>query len=254
MLLFTALLFSFDITAVERDFVPKDPKSPSKWESKEQIMREVKSLGDGISVFFLYAPCPDDLYRSPDAQEGKPQLRNRFLMSRLFFDLELHGFHVVSDLHLRDNPPSNWLLWYITRISQCNYVILVCTPAFKTLFEKNPDCEKILDPKAKRMLEYRNAVYAALCDSSKRMKFIPVVLDHAYSDERNSVPSLFQAGKIYHIYKEDKRKFDFDNFERDFEQLVCHMAGIDRMELLRNKQQVSCVPTLPGPFANPPGE
>ena len=172
-------------------------------------------------------------------------------MSRLFFDLELHGFHVLSDLHLGNTEPSNWVQWYITRITHCNYVVMVCSPAFKQLFEESPNIADIPNPKAKRLVCYRDALYAAISNvlsDEGRRKFIPVILEEKY-EPMDCVPLLFQAGTVHRVLKEDRRDFDFNNTIRDFEKLVCHMAGIDRVELRRcGHGQVSKIPTLPGPY------
>lgn len=228
--------------------IPKDPKVKIAWKSKEQVMSNISHLGDGVSVFFIYAPSPDDAHK-PVVSEDKCELRNRFLMSRLFFDLELHGFHVLSDLHLGNTEPFNWVQWYVSRISRCNFVVFVCSPAFKELFETEPpNSDKFPNPKARRLVEYRNAVYAGIfSEMSKegRKKFIPVILD-SYETQR-CVPVLFQPGTVYRVPKEDRRKFSFDNRSRDFEKLVCHMAGINRNDL-EPVDRVSQVPTLSGPF------
>lgn len=175
-------------------------------------------------------------------------------MSRLFFDLELHGFHVLSDLHLGETQPSNWVQWYITRISHCNFVVFVCSPAFKKLFEETVQVDRLPNPKAKHLVNYRNAVYAGISkEMSKegRKKFIPVILDDNYmrsAQREESVPVLFQPGTVYCVTKEEqKRSFDFDNKSRDFEKLVCHMAGINR-DALEKKNMRPQVAMLPQPF------
>ena len=233
----------------ERDIVPKDPKARSEWKSREQVMSNTRRLGNGVSVFFIYAPNPVNAYKPADSGD-KWELRNRFLMGRLFFDLEYHGFHVLSDLHLGTTEPTNWVQWYVTRISHCNFVVFVCSPAFKELFEESPDIDKLANPRAKQLVQYRNAVYTGLSNEITkvgRKKFIPVILDEHERD--SSVPVLFQPGTVYRIPKElEQRKFDFDNRSRDFESLVCHMAGINRNELDQVNQVPRQVPTLPGPY------
>ena len=227
--------------------IPKDPKVKASWTSREQVMSNARHLGDGVSVFFIYAPNPDNPYK-PSAPDSRSELRNRYLLSRLFFDLELHGFHVLSDLHLGTTEPSNWVQWYVTRISHCNFVVFVCSPAFKKLFEDSPESSELANPKARWLVGYRNAVYAGISQeiSKKgRKKFIPVVLDNY--DNMDCVPLLFQPGTVYRVPKEDRRDFDFDNRSRDFEKLVCCMAGINRNDL-EQVTPLSQVPTLPGPF------
>lgn len=209
-------------------------------------MQDVSCLGNGISIFFLYAPNPNDAYKQPTPGD-KPELRNKYLMSRLFFDLELHGFHVCSDLHLGETEPSNWVQWYITRISHCNFVIFVCSPAFKELFEESLQLDKVVNPKAKCLVKYRNAVYAGIANEMSKgtMKFIPVILDNY--PVQDCVPLWFQSGTVYNVRKEEHRKFDFDNRARDFEKLVCHMAGINR-DKLEKKNHLPHVPILRGPY------
>lgn len=205
----------------------------SEWKSRCEIEHNLHSIGDGISVFFIYAPNPDDPYKKVSSQDPLEQ-RNRYLMCRLFFDLERHGFHVVSDLHLGDTEPANWVQWYITRILHCNFVIFVCSPAFKELFQEQPCVDKVVNDKARRLLDYRNAIYSGisreLSRAGERRKFLPVILDDYKVSE--CVPALFECGKVFHVKHEaSQRKFNYDDKRRDFEKLVCYMAGINRMKL-----------------------
>lgn len=205
----------------------------SEWKSKDDVQANLRSLGDGISIFFIYAPNPDDPYKKVSNQDPIEQ-RNRYLMCRLFFDLERHGFHVLSDLHMGDTEPTNWLQWYTTRILHCNFVIFVCSPAFKELFQDTPCVDKIVNDKARRLLEYSNAFYSGisreLSRAGERRKFLPVILDDYEVYE--CVPALLECGKVYRISHEDlQRNFDYDNRSRDFEKLVCYLAGIDRTKL-----------------------
>ncbi len=238
------------LLTVEKDHIPKDPQF-TPWRSKEHVMENTSRLGNGISVFILYAPNPDNPYEKV-AQDNVAEQRNKYFLCRLVFDLEHHGFHVTSDLHLGAAEPSNWIQWYVTRISHCNFVLFVCSPAFKQLFEEDIDVGKLANPRAKLLAQYRDAVYSGyIANEIKKggsRKFLPVILDvERYGQRANDcVPLLFQAGTVFHLDKEE-RVFDFDNRDRYFERLVCHMAGINRMELtkLRQYQQP---PTLPGPF------
>ena len=236
----------------ECDVVPQDPKVKPVWKSKHDVIQNIGTLGDGISVFFIYAPNPDDPYKNlsnPDELEQK----NRYLMTRLFFELECHGFHILSDLHLGDTEPRNWVHWYISRICHCNFVIFVCSPAFKELFQGTPTVEKLQNVKARRVIEYRNALYAGISNESEllvegsvgRQKFIPIILDNY--EISTCVPLLFQSGTVYHIRPEKERRFCYDNRSRDFERLICHMTGINRVELDK-KEVIAEVPTINDPF------
>ena len=218
----------FYLLVVERDIVHlRDVEVKSEWKSREQVIENLSTLGDGISVFVIYAPNPDDPYQTGSSDEAV--LRNKVLILRLIYDLERHGFHILSDIHLGDTEPTNWLKWYVSRILQCNFVLMVCSPAFKEVFQGNPLADKIVNEKTKRLLEYSNAIYSELEKSSSKSKFLPVILDH-YSKDK-CVPALFGAGTVYRIGHEgDPRKFDYDR-SRDFERLVCFLAGIDRNRL-----------------------
>ena len=220
----------------------------SEWKSRDEIEQNLDSLGDGISVFFIYAPNPDDPYKEVSSNDLLEQ-RSRYLMCQLFFDLERHGFHVVSDLHLGDTEPSNWLKWYITRILHCHFVIFVCSPAFKELFQETPCVGKIVNDKARRLLEYSNAIYSGISQelsrADERRKFFPVILDDY--EVRECVPDLFQSGKVFHIKHEElPRKFNYNDKSREFEKLVCYMAGINRMKLEQPTKGV--VTVLGDPF------
>jgi len=217
---------------VEKDIVHlRDVEVKSEWKSKKQVVDNVRTLGDGISIFVIYAPNPDNLYQPPSAADVVEQ-RNKVLMLRLFYDLERHGFHVLSDIHLGDSQPTNWLKWYVSRILQCNFVLMVCSPAFKELFEGTSRMDKVTNDKARRLHEYANAIYSELeKKSSSCSKFLPIILEDCY-DKAECVPALFAAGKVYCIKHEDQpRKFTFDDKERDFEKLVCSLTGIDRWDL-----------------------
>ncbi len=229
--IFFIFFLQFFPSLEEKDNVNlRDVEVKSEWKSRKQVLDNMHNLGDGISVFVIYAPNPDDTYQ-PSSSGNSMEQRNKVLMLRLFFDLERHGFHVLSDVHLGDTEPKNWLKWYVSRILQCNYVLMVCSPAFKEIFEGNPCRDKIVDVRARRLLEYSNAVYSQLEKSRSKSKFLPIILDSKYSRE-DSVPALFAAGSVFEVRHEDQpRKFDYDNRERDFERLVCCLAGLDRSSL-----------------------
>ena len=217
---------------VEKDIVHlRDVEVKSEWKSKKQVVDNVRTLGDGISIFVIYAPNPDDLYQPPSSTDVVEQ-RNKVLMLRLFYDLERHGFHVLSDIHLGDSQPTNWLKWYVSRILQCNFVLMVCSPAFKELFEGPSRVDKVSHDKAKRLHVYANTIYSELeKKSNSRTKFLPIILEDCYEKEE-CVPALFAAGTVYRVVHEDQpRKFTFDNKERDFEKLVCSLTGINRCDL-----------------------
>ena len=233
-LFFPFLKFYICFNIGERDVISslKD-ESKSKWKSRDEVEANLGSLGDGISVFFIYAPNPDDPYKEVSSQDSLEQ-RNQYLMCRLFFDLERHGFHVVSDLHLGDTEPANWLHWYVTRILHCNFVIFVCSPAFKELFQETPRVDRIVNNKARKLLEYSNAIYSGvsqqLSGACKRRKFLPVILDDYRVDE--CVPTLFECGAVFSVkHEESQRKFNYDDKDRGFEKLICYMAGVNRVKL-----------------------
>lgn len=231
--------------------LPKDSKARLQWSSKEDVLNNVHNLGRGVSVFFIYAPDPVGQHSIAHGKPGEQEKRSRVLMSMLFHDLEVHGFHVMSDLHLGDTEPSNWLLWYITRIQECNFVVFVCSPAFKQLFEAGrPDMDTLTD-RSRRLLEYRDALYVSITENKLsgegKRKFLPVILDRF--EVGSSVPLLFRAGTVYQVAPEGEyRRFDYDNRVRDFEKMVCYIAGINRDELDRKGLERN-VPVLGSPFA-----
>ena len=202
--------------------------------SKEEVQSHLPELGEGVSVFICYAPDPESPYLDP--QRRVVEIRhNERLITILTADLERHGFHVVSDLHLGDTEPRNWLRWYISRIHLCNFIILVCSPAFNELFSQETLRRDVVDQRARMFRTYSHAIYDEIAQDVTRgnntSKFIPVILDRAW-EGRDSVPSLFRGGFVYNLSgASEPRGFVYDNKNGGFERLVCRMAGINRVEL-----------------------
>ena len=204
----------------------------TRFTTKHDIVANVGSLGNGHHVFICYLPDPASPYDLPDPARVQ---RNLDRISLLHYDLQFHGFTVMSDLGLGDQTPLSLLQWYVERIERCNHVILVCSPAFKELFTSTRPQREVKDQKARRFLHYSSTIYTE-CESSVARqgggrgmsKFIPVILDPEWADIEQSVPLLFRGSHIYELFETCQRKFDYDNKERYFERLVCRMVGINR--------------------------
>ena len=202
--------------------------------SKEEVQSYLPELGEGVSIFICYAPDPESPYLDPQ-RRGAEIRRNEMLITMLTADLEQHGFHVVSDLHLGDTEPRNWLRWYISRIHLCDFIILVCSPAFNELFSQETLCQDVVDHRAVMFRTYSQAIYDEIAQDVTRgnntSKFIPVILDRAW-EGRENVPSLFRGGFVYNLSGGSvPRRFVYGNRDGGFERLVCRMAGINRVEL-----------------------
>ena len=218
------------------------------FKSKAEIEQNITKLGEGVSVFIVYAPDPESPYLDPHTRVQEINVNEKRIF-QLVYDLGRHGFHVVTDLHLGDKMPQNWLEWYTSRIELCNYILLVGSPAFCELFSREKPQGQILDRRAQLLLSYRNTVYSEitreLSSNPGASKFIPVLVDPRWPQEV-SIPSLFGAATVYHLLESEQRHFTYDNKSRDFEKLVCRMAGINRAEI--DKPQVIGVQRLPPPF------
>ena len=214
-------------------------KGKSQFKTREDVVNNLPRLGQGVSVFICYAPDPESPYYDPVDRQGII-VRNQIFITHLIRDLERLGFTVISDLHLGETQPRNWLQWYVSRMELCDYLIMVCSPAFKELFS----CEKpqypITDERTSWFLAYRNVMYADIArevnESPTHSKFLPVILDEQYLAE-NSVPALFMMAPLYQLGSDGHRKFAYDNMVGDYERLVCRMAGIDRMKLEKPADQ-----------------
>ena len=218
------------------------------FKTKEDVVKNLAKLGEGVSVFVVYAPDPESPYHNPQTRGQEIEANERRIF-QLVYDLERHGFHVVTDLHLGDNTPPNWLEWYTARVELCDYVLLVGSPAFCELFAREKPRAEILDRRAKLLLSYKNAVYAEIVkEVSTRpgtSKFVPVLLDPRWPAE-DAVPSLLRAATVYLLQEDGQRQFVYDDRYRDFERLVCRMAGINRAEI--DKTPVVGVRKLPPPY------
>ena len=217
------------------------------FKSREDVEKNLAKLGQGVSVFVVYAPDPESPYYDPRTREQEIGVNERRIF-QLVYDLECLGFHVITDLHLGDNTPANWLEWYTARVELCDYVLLVGSPAFCELFSREKPRGEILDRRAKLLLSYKNAVYAEIIKevSTKpgASKFVPILLDPRWPIE-NAIPFLFGAATVYQLLEGEHRRFVYDNRYRDFEKLVCRLSGINRAEF--DKVTVMGVQRLPPP-------
>lgn len=218
------------------------------FKSKTDVQQNLTRLGEGVSVFVVYAPDPESPYLNPHTRVREINANEKRIF-QLVYDLGRHGFHVITDLHLGDQIPQNQLEWYTSRIELCNYILLVGSPAFRELFSREKPQGQILDRRAQLLLSYRNAVYSEITRELLRnpgaSKFIPVLIDPRWHSE-DSIPSLFGAATVYHLLENEQRTFTYDNRDRDFEKLVCRMAGINRAEI--DMPQVIGVRRLPQPY------
>ena len=203
--------------------------------TQQDVEDNLDELGEGVSVFICYAPDSESPYNN--TQERQPHIQeNERLVSLLAHDLACHGFQVVTDLHVRDDQPRSWVRWYINRIRLCNYVILVCSPAFNELFTRETLQSVPKDLRAQHIRMYSDVIYDEYAKDvirgSNRSKFIPVMLDRAYTYRRDEcVPSLLGGGSVYDLFETIPRQFVYSERDRHFEKLVCRMAGINRAEI-----------------------
>ena len=218
------------------------------FKSKAEVEQNLPSLGEGVSIFIVYAPDPESPYHDPHTRVREINMNEKRIF-QLVYDLGRHGFHVITDLHLGDEMPQNWLEWYTSRIELCDYILLVGSPAFHELFSREKPQRQIVDRRAQLLLSYRNTVYSEITremlSNPGASKFIPILVDPRWHLE-DSIPSLFGAATVYQLLESEQRQFTYDNRSRDFEKLVCRMAGINRAEI--DKPQVIGVQRLPPPF------
>ncbi|XP_064392221.1 uncharacterized protein LOC135339913 isoform X4 [Halichondria panicea] len=218
---------------VATDAIRTDRLLSAQFKTKQDVTNNLPRLGQGVSVFVCYAPDPESPYYDP--KERKDEIvRNQTQITHLICDLERIGFSVISDLHLGNSQPRNWLQWYVSRIELCDYLIMVCSPAFKELFSCDKQKFPIADERASWFLTYRNAMYAEISeevkDSPSGSKFVPVIIDDSFPPQ-DCVPTLLLTATKYQLNQKVPREFKYDNMYGGFEQLVCRMAGIDRVQM-----------------------
>ena len=192
--------------------------------SRAEVMDYLDTLGHGVKVLVCYSPDPKSAKDcEPEEQQAKRSRTQdtRRRIGRLACRLERHGFSVFTDL--KGGDPL--LKWYTNHIESDDYVLLVCSPAFEELFRMER-LEGVSDWQAKLVYSYCNNIFSQLATNpDTRKKFIPVVIDSAYSE---SVPSLFQGSSLYRITND--KAFNYDS-DQGFDALVCRMAGIDRAKI-----------------------
>lgn len=219
--------------------------------SQQEVEKRLDELGEGVSVFICYAPDSESPYNDP--RERQSHIReNERLVSLLAHDLTCHGFQVMIDLHMQDNEPRSWVRWYINRIRLCSHVILVCSPAFNELFTRERLQSVPKDLRAQHIRMYSDVIYDEytkdVIRGSNRRKFIPVMLDRAYTYRRDEcVPSLLRGGSVYDLFETTPRQFVYSERDRDFEKLVCRMAGINRAEISGQDIKIHDVQGIPLP-------
>ena len=208
-------------------------KGKIQYKTREDVVTNLPRLGQGVRVFVCYAPDPESPYHDPKERQGVIS-SNQVYVTHLIHDLEQLGFTVISDLHLGETIPVNWLQWYVSRMELCDYLIMVCSPAFKELFSCEQPKYHIFDERASWFLTYRTVMYADIhkevTESSQTSKFLPVILDERFLPE-DSIPTLFRLAPLYLLGSDGHREFNYDNMTGDYERLVCRMAGIDRMKM-----------------------
>ena len=205
--------------------------------TRQDVEKHLNELGEETSVFICYAPDPESPYNDPKAREAEI-VRNERDVFLLVNDLEQHGFKVITDRHVADNPPTDWLRWYSARIELCDHVILVCSPAFKVVFSSESLRQELADPRAKLLYNYSRTIYNELAkEISNTSKFIPVILD-PFCNPDTSVPVLFPRNAVYNLYETRcPREFHYENRHGAFERLVCRMAGINREKIDEPKKR-----------------
>ena len=227
------IIYSVFLSTAVADAVTKGKLPGIQYRTRGDVVKNLPRLGQGISVFVCYAPDPESPYYDPKDRQGVIS-RNQIFITHLIRDLERLGFTVISDLHLGETQPRNWLQWYVSRMELCDYLIMVCSPAFKELFLCETPKYRIIDQRASWFLTYQNVMQAEIVkeitESSASSKFLPVILDERYLPE-DSVPSLFRLAPLYQLGSHGNRQFNYDNMFGDYEKLVCRMAGIDRMKM-----------------------
>ena len=209
------------------------PTKRLQFNSKEDVIQNLGCLGQRLKVFICYAP-------TVGSKETKGKLESRiYTFAR---HLITYGFDVRVDLFASFTVGFNWASWTIREMSQADWVIFVNSKSsYELLYHPSgPKDVEVTVP------QVSNSLDTAVSEATKKIKFsgtslhyllyndtilktIPVILQQEDNKKKYILPTLRNVNSILRIYEDIP--FDYDRLEGHFERLVCHMAGINWMDI-----------------------
>ena len=207
-----------------------DPTKRLEFNSREEVTKNLGSLGQRLKIFICYAP-------SVSSKETKGKLESRiYTFAR---HLITYGFDVRVDLFASSTVGFDWASWTHREMSQADWIIfvnskssceLLCHPSGpKDVDVTAPHVFNSFNTEASKKIRFSGrALYNRLYHDST-LKIIPVVLLEEDNRIEYILPILRDVNSVLHIYEDVP--FDYDKLKGHFERLVCRMAGINRMAI-----------------------
>ena len=206
-----------------RHGVVRDSIASPQFKTIEEIQCNLGSLGQRKQVFIWFAPSKitADNTTPPGILETRV-----FLFSR---HLKTYGFQVKTNLSAGINRTSiaDRASSADREMSQAEWIICVCSQSLYEMFHNICDPMEIHSLNINASFLNRTLYNRLLNDPTSQV--IPVILQEVDNNLCFVPPTLRDPKNILHIYEETP--FDVNNFNGDFERLICLMAGIDRMAL-----------------------
>ena len=208
------------------------PTKRLQFNTKEDVIKNLGSLGQLLKVFICYAPSVD--------KETRGKLESRiYTFAR---HLITYGFDVRVDLFASATVGFDWAPWTDCEMSQADWIIFVNSQSsYKLLC--HPSGPKEVDVTAPHLI---NCFDTAVNEATKKIRFsgralynrlyhdttlkiIPVILLEEDNRIEYILPILRDTNSVLHIYEDVP--FEYDKREGHFERLICRMAGINRMAI-----------------------
>ena len=211
------------------------PTKKMQFNSKEDVMNNLGSLGQWLKIFICYAP-------SVNSKDSKGKLESRiYTFAR---HLITYGFDVTVDLFVNFTVGFDWASWTEHEMSQADWIIFVNSQSSYELLchPSGPKEVEISAPSVSKANPFDTAVNEA----TKKIKFsgrllynrlyhdttlkiIPVVLLQEDNKQEYILPILRDVNSVLCVYEDVP--FDYAKLEGHFERLVCRMAGINRLAI-----------------------
>ena len=105
----------------------------------------------------------------------------------------------MVDQYMEDDPPSNWGQWMEKQIDDSDYVLMVCSPAYKHyVTNRNDERERMHQQEGRGSQFEGRLIYGCICDKpSTAAKFIPIFFG---KQRPNDVPLVVKQASCYEIF------------------------------------------------------
>lgn len=159
------------------------PKTIPSLAADTRSLSTMSDVQPHVKVFISYAQ--ENSAGSSDHNEKVIALAHK---------LRQHGIETMIDAYLNVSPPQGWPLWMQHQIEWADYVIVICTEAYRKR------CERRESPGRGKGATWEGAIITQTIyeENSNNDKFIPVLLD---DKDHSHIPFMLQSATHYNVAK-----------------------------------------------------